>query len=70
MKNEIKMDTIHSLETAHNKAIRKMEERDTHILNKPSLKKAVDVDKQIRVQQEAFINAIQPLQDVLQSCGS
>ena len=59
-------DSIYPSETAYDKAIRKMEERETHILNSPIMQVIESVAEQIRVQQAPFIQALQPFQDVMQ----
>ena len=59
-------DTIHPSETAYDKAIRRMEEREAHILCSPAMQMAVSVAEQIRIQQAPFVQALQPLQDAMQ----
>lgn len=60
-------NSIHPSETAYDKAIRRMEEREVHILNSPTMQTA-SVAEQIRVQQAPFIQALKPLQDAIQPC--
>lgn len=59
-------DPIRPSETAYDKAIRRMEEREAHILNSPTMQAAASVEEQIRVQQTPLIQALQPLQDAMQ----
>ena len=60
-------DHIHSSETSYD-TIRKIEEQKTQILNSQimQVEAADSIAKQIRIQQESFIQALQPLQDVVQ----
>lgn len=53
-------------ETAYDKAIRKMEEREAKILNSSALQQAASVTEQIRIQQAPFIQALQPFKDIMQ----
>lgn len=59
-------DSIHPSETAYDKAIKRMEERETHIFNTPAMQMAVNAAEQIRRQQAPLIQALQPLQDAMQ----
>ena len=59
-------DSIHPSETAYDKAIKRMEEREAHIFNTPAMQIAADAAEQIRIQQAPLIQALQPLQDALQ----
>ena len=59
-------DSIHPSETAYDKAIKRMEEREACILNTPTMQVAASVAEQIRVQQAPLIQALQPLQDAMQ----
>ena len=58
--------SIHLSETAYDKSIRRMEEREAHILNSPIMQLAASVEEQIRVQQAPLIEAMQPLKDAMQ----
>ena len=58
--------SIHLSETAYDKSIRRMEEREAHILNSPIMQLAASVEEQIRVQQAPLIEAMQPLKDAIQ----
>lgn len=66
MTKRLDEDSIHPLETAYDKAIKRMEERETRILNSPTMQMAASVAEQIRVQQAPLIQALQPLQDAMQ----
>ena len=55
--------SIHLSETAYDKSIRRMEEREAHILNSPIMQLTASVEEQIRVQQAPLIEAMQPLKD-------
>ena len=59
-------DSIHPSETAYDKAIKRMEEREACILNTPTMQVTASVAEQIRVQQAPLIQALQPLQDAMQ----
>ena len=59
-------DSIHPSETAYDKAIKRMEEREACILNTPTMQVTASVAEQIRVQQAPLIQALQPLQDAIQ----
>ena len=59
-------DSIHPSETAYDKAIKRMEEREACILNTPTMQVTASVAEQIRVQQATLIQALQPLQDAMQ----
>lgn len=59
-------DSIHPSETAYDKAIKRMEARETHIFNTPAMQMVADAAAQIRTQQAPLIQALQPLQDALQ----
>ena len=61
MTKRLDEDSIHPLETAYDKAIKRMEERETRILNSPTMQVASSVAEQIRVQQAPLIQALQPL---------
>ena len=60
-------DSIHPSETAYDKVIRRMEEQEERILNSPTMQVAASVAEQIRLQQAPFIQALQPLQDTMES---
>ena len=60
-------DSIHPSETAYDKVIRRMEEQEKYILNSPTMQVAASVAEQIRLQQDPFIQALQPLQDTMES---
>ena len=53
-------DSIHPSETAYDKAIKRMEEREAHIFNTPAMQIAADAAEQIRIQQAPLIQALQP----------
>ena len=59
-------DSIHPSETAYDKAIKRMEEREACILSTPTMQVTASVAEQIRVQQAPLIQALQPLQDAMQ----
>lgn len=59
-------DSNHPSETAYDKVIKRMEEREAYILNTPTMQVAASVAEQIRVQQEPLIQALKPLQDAMQ----
>ena len=59
-------DSIHSSETAYDKAIKRTDERDECILNTPTMQETASVDEQIRVQQAPLIQALQPLLNAVQ----
>lgn len=59
-------DAFRSSETAYDKAIRKMEEREAKILSSSALQQAASVTEQIRIQQAPFIQALQPFKDIMQ----
>ena len=67
--NDKKSDevSIHPSETAYDKVIKRMEEREARIFNTPAMQMAANVAEQIRTQQAPLIQAIQPLQDALQT---
>ena len=66
MTKSLDEDSIHPSETAYDKAIKRMEEREARILNSPTMQVAASVAEQIRVQQAPLIQALQPLQDAMQ----
>lgn len=66
MTKRLDEDSIHPSETAYDKAIKRMEEREERILNSPTMQVAASVAEQIRVQQAPLIQALQPLQDAMQ----
>lgn len=47
-----------------------MEERDALIMNQPSILMAESINEQLKTQQESFAKALQPMQDVIQSCNN
>lgn len=47
-----------------------MEERDALIMNQPSMRMADSINEQLRTQQELIAKALQPMQDVIQSCSN
>ena len=55
-----------SSETAYDKAIRKMGEREARILNGSSIQTAASVAEQIKIQQTPLSKALQTLQDTVQ----
>ena len=68
MTKRLDEDSIHCPETLLDKAIRRMEEREAHILNNPAMEATINFSEQIRVQKAPFIQALQPLQDGVCSC--
>ena len=50
MTKRLDEDSIHPSETAYDKAIKRMEEREARILNSPTMQVAASVAEQIRVQ--------------------
>ena len=66
MTKRLDEDSIHPSETAYDKVIKRMEEWEGSILNSPTMQVAAKVAEQIRVQQASLIQALQPLQDVMQ----
>lgn len=70
MNKKTNADNIHSFETAYDRAVRKMEERDALIMNQPSMRMADSINEQLRTQQESLAKALQPMQDVIQSCSN
>ena len=58
-------EAIQPPETAYDKAIRRMEEQEAHILNSSTMQAVANVVEQIRVQ-APLIQALQPLQDAMQ----
>lgn len=66
MTKKLDEDSIHPSETAYDKAINRMEEREAHFLNNPAMQIAVSVAEQIRVQQAPLIQTLQPLQATMQ----
>lgn len=70
MKKRSDADFIHPSETAYDKAIRRMEEREAYILNSPTMQMAASAAEQIRKQQASVIQPLKPLQDAMQSYHS
>ena len=70
MNKKTNVNHIHSFETVYDKAVRKMEERDALIMNQPSILMAESINEQLKTQQESFAKALQPMQDVIQSCNN
>lgn len=70
MNKKTNVNHIHSFETVYDKAVRKMEERDALIMNQPSILMAESINEQLKTQQESFDKALQPMQDVIQSCNN
>lgn len=66
MTKKLDEDSIHPSETAYDKAINRMEEREAHILNNPAMQIAASVAEQIRVQQAPLIQTLQPLRASMQ----
>lgn len=66
MTKRLDEDAFRSSETAYDKAIRKMEEREAKILSSSALQQAASVTEQIRIQQAPFIQALQPFKDIRQ----
>ena len=66
MKKRSDADFIHPSETAYDKAIRRMEEREAYILNSSSMQMAASAAEQIRKQQASVIQTLKPLQDAIQ----
>lgn len=66
MKKRSDADFIHPSETAYDKAIRRMEEREAYILNSPTMQMAASAAEQIRKQQASVIQTLKPLQDAIQ----
>lgn len=66
MKKRSDADFIHSSETAYDKAIRRMEEREAYILNSSTMQMAASAAEQIRKQQASVIQTLKPLQDAIQ----
>ena len=66
MTKKLDEDSIHPSETAYDKAINRMEEREAHILNNLAMQIAASVAEQIRVQQAPLIQTLQPLQATMQ----
>lgn len=66
MKKRSDADFIHPSETAYDKAIRRMEERETYILNSSTMQMAASAAEQIRKQQASVIQTLKPLQDAIQ----
>ena len=66
MTKRLDEDAFRSSETAYDKAIRKMEEREAKILSSSALQQAASVTEQIRIQQAPFIQALQPFKDIMQ----
>ena len=70
MKKRSDVDFIHPSETAYDKAIRRMEEREAYILNSSTMQMAASAAEQIRKQQASVIQPLKPLQDAMQSYHS
>ncbi|CDA13974.1 Uncharacterised protein [uncultured Clostridium sp.] len=66
MTKRLDEDAFRFSETAYDKAIRKMEEREAKILSSSALQQAASVTEQIRIQQAPFIQALQPFKDIMQ----
>ena len=66
MKKRSDADFIHPSETAYDKAIRRMEEREAYILNSSTMQMAASAAEQIRKQQASVIQTLKPLQDAIQ----
>lgn len=66
MKKRSDADFIHPSETAYDKAIRRMEEREAYILNSSTMQMAASTAEQIRKQQASVIQTLKPLQDAIQ----
>lgn len=66
MKKRSDADFIHPSETAYDKAIRRMEEREAYILNSSTKQMAASDAEQIRKQQASVIQTLKPLQDAIQ----
>lgn len=66
MKKRSDADFIHPSETAYDKAIRRMEEREAYILNSSTKQMAASAAEQIRKQQASVIQTLKPLQDAIQ----
>lgn len=60
-------DSVPLSETIYDKAVKRMEEREAHILNSPTMQMAANVPEQIKEQQAPLIQALQPLQDAMQT---
>lgn len=58
--------SVDPFETAYDKAIKRMEEREAHIFNTPAMQMAANVAEQVRLQHAPLIQTVQPLQDALQ----
>ena len=59
-------DSIHPSETAYDKAIKRMEEREACILSTPTMQVTASVAEQIRVQQAPLIQAMQPYHNLME----
>ena len=70
MNKKTNANHIHSFENAYDRAVRKIEERDALIMNQPSMRMADSINEQLRTQQESLAKALQPMQDVIQSCSN
>ena len=66
MKKRSDADFIQPSETAYDKAIRRMEEREAYILNSSTMQMAASAAEQIRKQQASVIQTLKPLQDAIQ----
>lgn len=60
-------DSVPLSETIYDKAVKRMEEREAHILNSPTMQMGANVPEQIKEQQAPLIQALQPLQDAMQT---
>lgn len=67
MTKRLDEDSVPLSETTYDKAVKRMEERETHILNSPTMQMAAYVAEQIKEQQAPLIQALQPLQDAMQT---
>lgn len=67
MTKRLDEDSVPLSETTYDKAVKRMEERETHILNSPTMQMAANVAEQIKEQQAPLIQALQPLQDAMQT---
>lgn len=59
-------DSIPISETNYDKTIKRIEEREAHILTSPTMLVMDSIAKQIKIQQTPFIRALQPLQYAIQ----
>ena len=66
MTKRLDEDSIHPSETAYDKAIKRMEEREARIVNSPTMQVAANAAEQIRVQQAPLIQALQPYHNLIE----